>query len=190
MKMKDSKAVSINLQTILIASVVIIIGIIFTVSNNSPKDNKGPKQAAVSASGNIQEKSIDNSFVGDKGKTLQINSDKVYIPESEVSDGNLHIYNIYSENEAKNIYFFIVKASDGTYRAAANACEVCYGAKKGFSQVGDKIRCDNCRTVYSKDQIALQRGGCNPRPIDKNVKVVEGNLEINLSDIENSADLF
>lgn len=131
-----------------------------------------------------------SNFFGEKGVAFEAIDGKVYIDESEVSDGNLHAFNFYSEKEGKTIYFFIVKASDGTYRAAANACEVCFEAKTGFKQFGDEIRCENCRTMYSKDQIALQKGGCNPRPIDKDVEVVDGQLVMSVLDIEKAADLF
>ena len=73
---------------------------------------------------------------------------------------------------------------------AANACEVCFGAKKGFTQVGNLIRCQNCGTTYTKEQIAKIKGSCNPRPIDSNAPVINGQLTINLADIEAIADLF
>ncbi len=44
--------------------------------------------------------------------------------------------------------------------------------------------------MYSKDQIALQKGGCNPRPIDKDAEIINGRLAINVADIEKTADLF
>lgn len=129
-------------------------------------------------------------FLGEKGSVVKATNGKIYIDESEVADSNMHAYNLYSEKKRKTIYFFIVKASDGTYRAAANACEVCFGAKKGFRQTGDLIRCENCRVTYSKDKIALEKGGCNPGPIDKNVRVENGELVISVSDVEKVAYLF
>ncbi len=131
-----------------------------------------------------------DGFLGEKGKTVQAEGDKILINENEVNDGNLHSFNYYSPKAGKNLYFFILKASDGTYRAAANACEVCFGTKKGFTQVGDLIKCENCGTTYAKDQIAVIKGGCNPRPISRNIPVVNGQLVISLTDIESIADLF
>ncbi len=129
-------------------------------------------------------------FLGEKGTEVKAVEGKIYIDEKQVKDGNMHSFNFYSEKEDKAIYFFIVKASDGTYRAAANACEVCFDAKKGFSQVGDLIRCENCRITYPKDKIALEKGGCNPGPIDKNVMVENGKLVIEAVDVENVSYLF
>jgi len=131
-----------------------------------------------------------DGFLGEKGKTVENEGDKILIDENEVNDGNLHAFNYYSPKAGKNLYFFIIKAPDGTYRAAANACEVCFGAKKGFTQVGDLIKCENCGTTYTKDQIAVIKGGCNPRPISSNVPVINGQLTINLADIEATANLF
>jgi len=73
---------------------------------------------------------------------------------------------------------------------AANACEVCFASRKGFKQVEDLIRCENCQVTYGKDRIALEKGGCNPGPIDKNASVEDGKLVINVSDIESVAYLF
>jgi len=132
-----------------------------------------------------------DGFRGDAGIKVESNQEgKIFIEESIVSDGNYHAFNYYSQNLKKNVYFFTVKASDGTYRAAANACEVCYGSKKGFSQVGNLIRCENCQVTYSKDKIAVEKGGCNPGPINRNVPVVDGKLEINVTDVEAVAYLF
>jgi len=148
-----------------------------TTSNNPTTNNNQPKVS-------------NDSFLGDRGMAVEAIDGQIYIDQSEVDDGNMHSFNYYSERQKKTIYFFIIKASDGTYRAAANACEVCFEAKKGFTQVGDLIRCENCQVTYSKDKIALEKGGCNPGPIDKNVKVENGQLVIQLSDVEGVAYLF
>ena len=129
-------------------------------------------------------------FLGEKGETVQPEGDQVFIDEAKVKDDNLHAFNYFSQASGKTLYFFIVKAPDGTYRAAANACEVCFGSRTGFKQLGNQIRCENCRTIYSKEQIAMEKGGCNPRPIDRNVQVTSGRLALNVADIEKTADLF
>ena len=150
------------------------------------------KESATNKSFNapVKTSQANDNFLGDKGTQVETEGDKILIAEAEVSDGKMHSFNYFSEKDNKNIYFFIVQASDGSYRAAANACEVCFGARKGFSQVGNLIRCENCRVTYSKDTIALEKGGCNPGPIDKNVMVEDGQLVLNLSDVEAVAYLF
>lgn len=138
----------------------------------------------------IEKKIKIDGFVGDKGEKVEAENNLIKIEKDKVSDGDLHAFNFYSEKEKKIIYFFVVRASDGSYRVVANACEVCFGSKKGFSQVGGMIRCENCQITYSKDQIGLEKGGCNPRPINADAKIVNGNLEIGVLDVEGSADLF
>ena len=170
-------------------AIIVALGMIVAVPVIKSRTASNNKAAANPAKVNSPGKNTDQ-FLGEKGETLTAQQDKVYIPETAVADGQLHNFNYYSDQSGKNIYFFIVKASDGTYRAAANACEVCFGAHKGFSQAGELIRCDNCGTTYTKDQIATQKGGCNPRPIDSEVPVVDGQLVIDLIDLEATADLF
>jgi len=170
--------------------VIIIVGVLTIVRSKEKSD----QDVLADVSVNIKDVAIPqkpkNEFLGEKGETLTAIDNKVYIEETKVSDGNIHFYNYYSEENQKTIYFFIVKADDGTHRVAANACESCFGSKKGFTQVGDLIRCENCKVTYSKDQIAREKGGCNPRPIEKAAMVENENLIINVSDIEGSADLF
>jgi len=173
---------------------VIAGGVAAIMISNSDSDNQNnntsSQQNVTSNSDTGSVQGTNDGFVGNTGKTIKAQSNKIFISESDVSDGNIHYFNYYSEQAGKNIYFFVIKASDETYRAAANACEVCFEAKKGFTQQGNNIRCDNCGVTYSKDQIAKEKGGCNPGPIDANTKVVNGNLEINTSDVEAIAFLF
>ena len=131
-----------------------------------------------------------DGYSGERGQEVFASGNQVLIDEKIVEDGNYHAFNFYSEKLKKSIYFFVVKASDGTYRAAANACEVCFEAKKGFKQVGNMIQCNNCGNTFTIDQIALEKGGCNPSPINKNVVVENNNLVIGIFDLEKVADLF
>lgn len=185
-----------QLLTFLGIAVVMTLGVVgFFFISSGQKTASEP----VAENSNLPPANIDNpemdegdndGFWGEKGATVEVTEGKVYLNEAGVSDGNMHAFNYFSEEKNKTIYFFIVKASDGTYRAAANACEVCFGARKGFRQVGDLIRCENCRVTYPKDKIALEKGGCNPGPIDKNVLVEDKKLAIHASDIEKVAYLF
>ena len=170
-----------------IAGVIVIAILIFLFMTSGKKtETSQTNNGAVNNNNN----NSNNDFLGEKGIEVKDEDGNVYIDESEVIGGNIHYFNFISKNQKKTIYFFIIKASDGTYRAAANACEVCFGAKKGFTQVGDLIRCENCQVTYPKDKIALEKGGCNPGPIDKNASVENGKLKISVNDIENVGNLF
>lgn len=176
-------------QLVFFLAVLVVLGIILAVPVIRSRTTSNNKTAGNPVEVNSPGKNNDQ-FLGGRGETLTAQEDRVYIPETAVADGQLHPFNYYSDQSGKNIYFFVVKAPDGTYRAAANACEVCFDTHKGFSQVGELIRCDNCGTTYTKDQIALEKGGCNPRPIDPDVAVIDDQLVINLADLEAVADLF
>jgi len=167
--------------------ITIAIGLMMFFLTSS---NKNQAPITKGANNSVINSEPRSDFLGEKGTTVKATDEKIYIKESNVNDGDMHSFNYFSDKEGKTIYFFIVKASDRTYRAAANACEVCFDARKGFKQVGNLIRCENCQTTYSKDKIALEKGGCNPGPIDKDVLVENGKLVINVSDIEETSYLF
>lgn len=65
-----------------------------------------------------------------------------------------------------------IKSSDGSIRTALNTCQVCYDSGRGnYDQVGDKLVCNNCRNVFSIEDVEIIRGGCNPIPITGKNKV-------------------
>jgi len=78
-------------------------------------------------------------------------------------------------------YFFVLKGSDGTYRAALDACDVCFRSNKGYRQEGDWMVCNNCGQKFPSSRIGELKGGCNPHPLRRKV---EGNfLVIQKSDL-------
>ena len=67
--------------------------------------------------------------------------------------------------EKQKIQFFAVKASDGSIKTAFDACDVCYGSKKGYRQEGNQMVCNNCGNKYPIDGIGTKNkagGGCWP----------------------------
>jgi len=188
---KKSQQITINKKQLIFLGLGLIatIGLLIFLAALLSKKT-GPSGLTKEAGSLLKTNAEDGGFLGEKGEAVKAADGKVYIDEKKVSDGDMHSFNFYSKRTGKSVYFFIVKASDGTYRAAANACEVCFSAKKGFKQVGGLIRCENCRVTYPKDKIALEKGGCNPGPIDQDVKVEDGKLAINTSDLEKAAYLF
>jgi uncharacterized membrane protein len=84
-------------------------------------------------------------------------------------------------HEGRPIEFFVLKSKDGVVRAAFNACDVCFGSKKGYTQDGDYMVCNNCGRRFPADQINVVQGGCNPSPLQR---AVEGDsLVIQVDDI-------
>lgn len=64
-----------------------------------------------------------------------------------------------------------VRASDGSIRTALNTCQVCFNSGRGwYVQQGDVVVCQNCGNRFKVDQIELEKNGCNPIPITKDIK--------------------
>lgn len=111
---------------------------------------------------------------------------EVRIPLSDVSDGDAHYYAY--KHDGVEIKFFVVKSRDGVIRAAFDACDVCFPAKKGYSQDGEFMICNNCGRRFHSSQINVVEGGCNPAPL---VRREEGGaLVIRVEDILPGARFF
>jgi hypothetical protein len=62
------------------------------------------------------------------------------------------------------ISYFGVLDEDGGVHMAFDACDVCYGAKKGYSQQGNLMVCNNCGNKFEITGIGTTNkgGGCWP----------------------------
>lgn len=110
----------------------------------------------------------------------------VTIPAAQVSDGKAHYFSYRSGDAYVN--FFVLKSRDGVLRAAFDACDVCYHAKKGYRQEGDAMVCNNCGMKFSSDLINEVKGGCNPAPIQRSV--TDGKIVIAAADLEQGGKYF
>ena len=96
-----------------------------------------------------------------KYEKVKASGGAVTIPLSKVADGKAHFYRY--DDSGKEINFVIVKASDGSYRTAFDACDSCFRAKKGYEQNGAVLVCKNCNRQFAIDRIGPHEvGGCNP----------------------------
>ena len=75
----------------------------------------------------------------------------------------------------------MVKSSDGIIRAAFDACDVCFASKKGYSQDGDFMVCNNCGRRFHSSRINVVKGGCNPAPLSR--EVAGEHLVITVADV-------
>lgn len=112
---------------------------------------------------------------------------EIIIPLSGISnEANFYSY----DSDGVKIKYFAVTGSDSEVRVALDACDVCYGAKKGYVQNGDVMHCINCGNEYPIDGLGTENtyGGCWPSfiPIDVN----DGNVIIKISDLENKRYMF
>ena len=94
----------------------------------------------------------------------------------------------YKAASGKTVRFFAVRSSDGAYRAALDACDVCFAAKKGYSQDGDDMVCNNCGNRFHSAQINEVHGGCNPVGLAR--KVAGDKLTISARELEAGAGYF
>lgn len=92
------------------------------------------------------------------------------------------------ESGGRKLYYFALKSPNGKYRAALDACDVCYRMNRGYRQEGDQMVCNNCGMKFPCDRIGEVKGGCNPHPLA--FRIEEGNMVIRKSDILAGWDYF
>ena len=94
----------------------------------------------------------------------------------------------YKLSDNRPVRFFVLKSSDGVYRAALDACDTCYHAKKGYHQEGDDMICNNCGLHFHSAKINEVHGGCNPIGLPR---TIDGNqLVIKASELESRGGYF
>ncbi|MEW6719607.1 MAG: DUF2318 domain-containing protein [Thermodesulfobacteriota bacterium] len=88
----------------------------------------------------------------------------------------------------RQLHYFLLRSPDGKYRAALDACDVCFRANKGYRQEGDRMICNNCGMKFASDKIGEKKGGCNPHPLANRQE--EGYMIISKSDVAAGRDYF
>lgn len=87
---------------------------------------------------------------------------------SDFSDGTARYYTYMYGDQP--IEIFVLESQDGVVRAAFNACDVCYEAKRGYTQSGDVMVCENCGRQFAANRINVEQGGCNPAPLERRIE--------------------
>jgi uncharacterized membrane protein len=95
--------------------------------------------------------------------------DEVTYPVSDFADGKARHFSLKSP-EGITVRYFLLKAQDGSMRAAFDACDVCWRSNKGFFQEGGNMVCKNCGRRFASVQVGQIRGGCNPGPLALSVQ--------------------
>ncbi len=122
------------------------------------------------------------------GNTIKNSDETIKISLPEISE-NAEWYE-YDSSRIK-IKYFVVKAKDGTIKTAFDACDVCYGSRKGYRQEGDFMICNNCGNRYPISGLGtenLRGGGCWPGYLPS--KIEGDNLIIKISDLKKGAYRF
>ena len=128
------------------------------------------------------------SAVGGKSAFKELTAtNAVRIPVADVSDGKARFYS-YKTADGRDVKFFVMKSSDGVYRAALDTCDVCYRAKKGYVQQGDQMVCRKCGQSFPSALVNEASGGCNPVPVERTVE--DGTIVIAASTLERAKNYF
>jgi uncharacterized membrane protein len=111
----------------------------------------------------------------------------ILVPISDVSSGKAKFFD-YTASDKTSVRFFVIKSSDGVYRAALDACDVCYAAKKGYYQNGDNMVCKKCGRDFPSALVNEVTGGCNPIGVPR---TVDGDkIVIKASELESRSSFF
>lgn len=129
-----------------------------------------------------------NSMAGFFGqhKNVKASGGEVLISIKSVNDGKAHYYEYQSGGQ--EVKFFVVKSADGVIRAAFDACDVCFHSKKGYTQDGEFMICNNCGRKFHSNRINVVQGGCNPAPLTRETRGED--LVISVKDILQGAKYF
>jgi uncharacterized membrane protein len=113
-------------------------------------------------------------------------ADKVRIPLKALDNGKALFLRY--DFGGRQLHYFVLKSSDGAYRSAFDACDVCFAANQGYRQEGDLMVCNKCGQEFPSVKIGEIKGGCNPHPLARRV---EGPyLVIQKSDIAAGQNFF
>lgn len=100
---------------------------------------------------------------GAKAAGVVETADEVKIPLKALDSGKALFLSL--NPEGRPLYYFALKSRDGAFRAALDACDVCYKTNRGYRQDADQMVCNNCGQKFACDKIGEVKGGCNPHPL-------------------------
>jgi uncharacterized membrane protein len=122
-----------------------------------------------------------------KYEKVKASNGTISVPVAKLSDGKAHFYKF--EDNGKEINFLAVKAADGSYKTAFDACDSCYKSKKGYEQQGDQLNCKNCNKKFAINRLGPNvSGGCNPGYLPNQQN--GGIISIKASDVRDGARYF
>ncbi len=101
--------------------------------------------------------------------------------------GNTASYFVYNAG-GKEVKFLVLRAADGTIRAALDACQACYHAKLGYRQNGDVLVCNNCGMGFKSTDVGHITGGCSPIPLRNSQDSAK--LVVKAKDLEEGVKYF
>ena len=178
-----------NRTPLIVGGVVAVLAVVLIVGGILLTTNRGADQPSSTSGGASNPNPVaaaNPSNVKTRYAAVQATDDVIRWPLTTFDDGQAHYYSFV--DAGKPIDFFVLKSSDGVVRAAFDACDVCFGAHKGYSQQGDLMICNNCGQQFPSVKINEVRGGCNPGPLERTVEGTD--LVIRSADISTGAGYF
>ena len=131
-----------------ISYLILILILVLTVNGCSTKTKEVKKQ-------------VENKYI-----TVKANEDNNIILDTSniTSTATFVNYN----DDGIIIQFILVRGTDGKVRIALNTCQVCNPSPKSyFIQEGEYLVCQNCGTKFHINKIGIEKGGCNPTPVEE-----------------------
>ena len=104
-----------------------------------------------------------------KGAAAANPAEEVVYAVKDFQNGDARFYS-YPAGNGVTIKYFVLKSSDGVIRAAFDACDVCFEAKRGYEQKGDFMVCRNCGRRFASVRVNEVTGGCNPGALKREIK--------------------
>ncbi len=156
-KQASLRKIMIGMFVIIVASVIVVAGIL-------PQMNGS-----------------ENATSNSKFETPIQSNDFILIPLAELSEtAEFYSYN----SDGVEINYFAVMGNDDQVHVALDSCDLCYSAKKGYEQIDDVMRCNNCGRQFPITSIGTENtaGGCWPSYIPINVD--DEQVKIKVSDLE------
>lgn len=123
----------------------------------------------------------------DSSSSPQVKGDQWQISIQGFQEGKARHFN-HKLADNTTVKFFVIKLSEGSLRAALDACEVCWPQGKGYVQDGSYMVCKNCGRKFRTQDIGLYRGGCNPHPLKPRLNGKE--LVVDLKELQEGARYF
>lgn len=122
-------------------------------------------------------------------RTIQVNSDEdeIRIPLKDVSGDQAKFFDANLPNNTTT-RFFVLRTSDGIYRVALDACQVCFDAHKGYYQDGNFMVCKKCGRRFPINSVGYGTTGCHPIALKATVDGDE--LRIKTSELTSGSQYF
>jgi len=149
-----------------IVAALALIGVVFSYNTYMLKDDESP---------------------GYEKTTQKTGDEEIRIPKVEIT-GEADFYSY--DDDGVDIRSFGVRGSDGKEHMAFDACDSCFREKKGYRQVDDVMKCNNCQKEFPINSIGTENeeGGCWPSYLNK---TIEGDdVVIKTDDLKEKRGMF